>query len=345
MKPPLAVTLYPSRRGGISLAGCLGFYYGDWREQTGIALREKNEQVSTTHPFPPLAGTGKSEWLDKASPSVVSVAWSHETGAGIARASQRSYGHGCPPIPENSWALCICRALLNSFCPTTRRIRAVIAMRPRFYGIVSKLQRRDWNPKAVSNALGRVYSPLANQREFFREPMSPHGTGGEFLLLHRRGGDRFRLLYEILVFNESNALINGVFLPVDTRQADRLCCGLGECRVNPVDFVGINAGVQFLGVAARIDNHIRPLGLLELNVAHKRKTRRGLITAGFWHFHVLPDYLPEPLSGGRALKANRNKTADASTIRISPRLSTPIPIYFQPIGGDKRLSLPPALRR
>jgi hypothetical protein len=137
MKPPLAVTLYPSWRGVLSSAGSLGGYDGDRWGQTGIALREKRERGSTTHPFPPLAGTGKSEWLDKASPSVVSVAWSHETGAGIARASQWSYGHDCPPIPENSLALCICRAILNSICSTTRRIRAFVAMRPRFYGIVS----------------------------------------------------------------------------------------------------------------------------------------------------------------------------------------------------------------
>jgi len=36
MKPPLAVTLYHSRRGVLLLAGSLGFYDGEWRE--GISL-------------------------------------------------------------------------------------------------------------------------------------------------------------------------------------------------------------------------------------------------------------------------------------------------------------------
>ena len=144
----------------------------------GIALREERERGSTTHPFPPLTGTGKDEWLDKASPSVASVAWSHETGAGIARASQRSCGRCARRFLRTLGALCICQPLLNSFCSTTRRIRAVVAMRPRFFGIFTELRRKDWNLKAVSNALGRVYFPFANQRELFRrEPMSPHGKG------------------------------------------------------------------------------------------------------------------------------------------------------------------------
>jgi len=115
--------------------------------------------VSTTHPFPPLAGTGKSEWFDKASPSVVSVAWSHETGAGIARASQRSYGLSRRFL-RTLRALCICQPLLNSICSTTRCTRAVIAMHPRFYGIVSELRRRGWNPKAVASDIGTRFPRL-----------------------------------------------------------------------------------------------------------------------------------------------------------------------------------------
>lgn len=103
-----------------------------------------------THPFPPLAGTGKDEWLDKASPSVVSVAWSHETGAGIARASQQSYGQLRPPIPENSLGFVYLPAYPKLICSTTRRIRAAVAMRPRFYGIVLTTIRGS-NPLASSD--------------------------------------------------------------------------------------------------------------------------------------------------------------------------------------------------
>jgi hypothetical protein len=167
---------FHSRRGVLSLAGSLGGYDGEWREQTGIALREKRERVSTTHPFPPLAGTGKSEWFDKASPSVVSVAWSHETGAGIARASQRSYWNCFQLNPENSRGLCICQPFLNSFRSTTRRIRAVIAMRSRFYGFtrgvtVPALVFRHFNaiPSPLSRlqlcAAGLERSPVKNETQ------------------------------------------------------------------------------------------------------------------------------------------------------------------------------------
>ena len=176
MKPLLASTLTHSWRGVLLLAGSLGGYDGEWREQTGIALREKKEQVSTTHPFPPLAGTGKSEWFDKASPSVVSVAWSHETGAGIALASQRSYWNCFQLNPENSRGLCICQPFLNSFRSTTRRIRAFVAMRSRFYGFtkgvaVPALVFRHFNaiPSPLSRlqlcAAGLERSPVKNETQ------------------------------------------------------------------------------------------------------------------------------------------------------------------------------------
>ncbi len=76
--------------------------------------------MSSTHPFPPLAGIGKDEWLDKASPSVVSVAWSHGLFAGIAKLYPKEHGFN-PPISENSLGFVYLPAYPKLICSTTRR--------------------------------------------------------------------------------------------------------------------------------------------------------------------------------------------------------------------------------